>query len=148
MAIGAHRRLPVALGDGLSVDALLKLLRDRVVALAAGWRHIELEDRRLGILRVENLVSAVAIGADRGFLGSVRDRVSMNALLVRSDHLRALAAILPSRISGCGTRRRSRECWCDARATSDRWPATVRAGCRGNRRMWRRCVLPPCTALA
>src|ERR1700688_1880721 len=34
VAIGAHRRLPVALGDGLSVDALLEFLGDGVVTLA------------------------------------------------------------------------------------------------------------------
>jgi hypothetical protein len=39
-------------------------------------------------------VSAVAVGADRSFLGSGSDRVSMHTLLVRSDHLRALPAVL------------------------------------------------------
>ena len=64
-----------------------------VVALAAGRRHIELEDRRLRILGVENLVRAVAIGADRGFLRAGGDGVSVNALLVGRDHLRALSAV-------------------------------------------------------
>ena len=63
------------------------------MALAAGRRHIELEDGRLGIFGVENLVSAVAIGADRSLLRSGSDRVSVHALLVGSDHLRALAAV-------------------------------------------------------
>src|SRR5579862_1451225 len=93
VTIGAYRRLPVALRNGLSVDALLEVLRDRVVAFPAGQRHVELEDRGLGVLRVENLVRAVAIGADRGLLGTVRNGVSMHTLLVGRDHLRALPAI-------------------------------------------------------
>ncbi len=68
VAIGADRRLPVALGDRRAVNALLEFLRDRVVALAAGHRNVELEDRRLRILRVENLVRAVAVGADCSLL--------------------------------------------------------------------------------
>ena len=94
VAIGAHRRLPVAFGDGLSVDALFEFLGDRVVTLAAGRRHIELEDGRLGILGVENLVRSVAVGADRGLLGSGRDRMPVDALRVRGNHLRALSTIL------------------------------------------------------
>lgn len=93
VAIGADRCLPISLGDGLSVNALLKFRRDRVVALAARQRNIELEDRRLGIFGVENLVRPVAVGADSGLLRSVRDGVSVHALLVGSDHLRALSAI-------------------------------------------------------
>src|SRR3974390_554794 len=94
MAVGANRSLPVALGDGLSVYALLEFLRDRVVALPAGGWHIELEDRALGVFRVENLVRAVAVGADRGFFRARGDGVSVDTHLIRSRHLRALTAIL------------------------------------------------------
>lgn len=38
-------------------------------------------------------MSAVAIGTDRGLFGSGGDGVAVNALLIRGDHLRALAAI-------------------------------------------------------
>ena len=94
MAIGTDRRLPIALGNGLTMNALHEFLRNGVVALAAGLRHVELEDRRFRVLRVENLVGAVAIGTNRGFLRSGGDGVSVYALRIGSDHLRALAAIL------------------------------------------------------
>jgi hypothetical protein len=94
VAIGTHRSLPVALGDGLSVDALLEFLGDGVVTLAAGRRHIELEDRRLHVLGVENLVRAVAVGADRGLLRAGSDRVSVDALRIRCDHLGTLSGVL------------------------------------------------------
>src|ERR1700730_12387290 len=93
-AIGAHRRLPIPFGDRLSGDALLEFFGDGVVTLAAGRWHIELEDRRLRIPGIENLVRAVAIGADRGLLRTGGDRVSVDALLVRRDHLGALPAVL------------------------------------------------------
>ena len=38
-------------------------------------------------------MSTVAIGANGGFFGTGGDSVAVNALLVRGDHLRALAAI-------------------------------------------------------
>src|SRR5215831_465679 len=44
VTISAHRRLPVCLCNRLAVNALLKLFRDLVVALAASQRHVELED--------------------------------------------------------------------------------------------------------
>ncbi len=98
VAIGAHWRLPVALRDSLSVDALLEFLGDRVVALAARRRHVELEDGRLRVLGVEDLVRTVAVSADRGFLGSGSDGMSVNALRVRSDHLRALSTVLHDKL--------------------------------------------------
>ena len=94
MAIGAHRRLPVALGDGLSVDALVEFLGDGIVTLAAGRRHIELENRRLRVPGVENLVRAVAVGADRGLLRAGGNGMSVDTLLVRCHHLGALSAVL------------------------------------------------------
>ena len=76
------------------MDALLKFFRNRLVTLAAGSGHVELEDWRLRVFGVENLVRAVAVGADRGFFRSGGDCVSVNALLVGGDHLRALSAVL------------------------------------------------------
>ena len=93
VAVGTNRSLPVALRDGRSVDALLKLLGNHVVAAPAGHGHIELEDRGLRVLRVKNLVSAMAVGADRSLLRAGSDGMSMHALFVGGDHLRALAAV-------------------------------------------------------
>lgn len=93
VAIGANRGQPVPLGDGGSVNALLKLCGDLLVALSAGLRNIEFEDWRLGIFGVEDVVRAVTVGADRCFLRSVGDRMSVNALLVGSDHLHAEAIL-------------------------------------------------------
>src|SRR3954452_23254929 len=58
VAVGAHGRLPVRPREGLAVDALLKLLRNLLVALAACQRNIEFEDGRLRIFSVENFVRA------------------------------------------------------------------------------------------
>ena len=94
VAIGAHRRLPVALGNCCAVDALLEFLGDRVVALAASRWHVEFEDGRLRIFRVEDLVRAMAIGADGGLFRSGGNRMSVDALLIRGDHLRAEPILL------------------------------------------------------
>ena len=93
VAVVADRSLPVALGDRRAMSALLEFLGDRIVAFSAGERHIEFEDRRLGILRVENLVSAVAVGADRSVLGAGSDSVPVDTLFVRGHHLSALPAV-------------------------------------------------------
>ena len=50
VAIGAHRRQPVAARNSLPVDAGHERLRDLRVALAAGGRHVELVDRRTSSL--------------------------------------------------------------------------------------------------
>lgn len=68
MAVRAHGRLPVALRNLLPVNALQIILGDAVVATAAGLRHIKLENGRLRILGVEDLVGAVAVRANRGLL--------------------------------------------------------------------------------
>jgi hypothetical protein len=94
VAVGAYRRLPVTLRDGSSVDALLKFFRDGVVTFSASQRHIKFENWRLRILGVENLMRAVAVSADCGFLRAGGHGMAMNALRVGSNHLRALPAIL------------------------------------------------------
>ena len=94
VAVGADRCLPVRFGDGLPVNALVEFLRDLVVTLAAGQRHIELEDRRLGVFCVENLMGAMAVGADRGFRRPIGDGMSVNALFVRSNRPHAEAAFV------------------------------------------------------
>lgn len=83
----------MSLGQCGSMNAPLKFLGDRLVALAAGLGHIELEDRRFRIFRVENLMRAVAVGTHGGLFGSAGNRVSMDAGLVGGNHLRALAAV-------------------------------------------------------
>ncbi len=75
------------------MDALLELLRHRIVALAASRGHVEFEDGRLRILRIQDFVRAVAVGANRGFFRARGDGVSVHALLVRSNHLGALSAV-------------------------------------------------------
>src|SRR5436305_5805112 len=86
VAIRARRSLPISFRQRRAVDAPLELFGDGVVALAAGLRHIELENRRLRILCVKDLVSAVAIGADRCFGGAIGHRMPVNALPIRGDH--------------------------------------------------------------
>src|SRR6185437_13173145 len=54
---------------------------------------IKFEDGRLGIFSVKNFMRAMAIGAYGGFLRTVGHGMPMHALLIRSDHLRALAAV-------------------------------------------------------
>lgn len=93
VAVRANGRLPVSFCNGLPVDAPLEFFRDLVVTAAAGLRNVEFKNRRLGVFRIENLVRAVAIGADRGFFRAVGNRVPMHALFVGGDHLCALAAI-------------------------------------------------------
>ena len=89
VTVGANRRLPIRFGDCLSVNALLKLLRNLIVALAAGEWNVELEDRGLLVLGVENLVRAVAVRTDCGLVRSVGYCVPVDALLIRSHCLYA-----------------------------------------------------------
>ena len=93
VAIRANGSLPVTLRHGGAVDAGLIFLRDGIVALATGHRHIEFEDRRFRIFRVQNFVRAVTIGADCRFFRSVGNRVAVHTLLIRSDHLRTQAIL-------------------------------------------------------
>ena len=74
VAIGADRRLRVAAGDGLPVDALHELGLHRLMALGAGQRNVELEDGRFLVAGAADFVHAVAVGADGGLGGSVGDR--------------------------------------------------------------------------
>jgi hypothetical protein len=75
------------------VNALLEFPGDVVVALAACERDIEFEDGRLGIFGVKNFVSAMAISADGSLFRTAGHGVPVYALLIRSDHLCALAAV-------------------------------------------------------
>ncbi len=94
MAVCADRRLPVALRKRLPVNALLKFFGDRVVALSAGRRDVELEDRRLRVFRVENFVRAVTVGTHGSLLRSCGDCVSVDTLGVGGDHLRTLPGVV------------------------------------------------------
>ncbi len=84
VTIGADRGLPVAAGNGRAVDALHVLLLDVIVTLGAGGRNVELVDRRLGIDGAQDVVLAVTVGANRGFLGTGCDRFAVDAFLIRS----------------------------------------------------------------
>src|SRR5579864_3501814 len=92
VAIGAHRRLTVAASDRLAMNALHEFLLHGLVTLRAGDRHVELEDRRLGIAGSENLVRAVAVGTHGSLIRSSGDCPAMHALLVGGEGLRAVAA--------------------------------------------------------
>lgn len=83
----------MSLGKRGSMDAPLEFLRDRLVAFAASGRDVELKNRGFRIFGVENLVCAVAVGANGCLLRTICDSVSMHARLVRRNHLRALAPI-------------------------------------------------------
>ena len=62
------------------------------VALGAGSRNVELVDRRLGIAGAEDVVLAVAVGADRGLVRTGGNRLAVNALLVGGEGSGADAA--------------------------------------------------------
>jgi len=94
VAIGADRGERVALGDGLSVDALQEFGFHRLMALATGGGNVELEDGGLVIAGAANFVGAVAIGADGGLGGSGSHGAPVYALLIRIELLRALALAL------------------------------------------------------
>lgn len=93
VAVRAYRSLPVRLRNCLPMDALLKILRNLIVALAAGQRHVEFEDRRFCVFGVENFMRAMAVRANRSFFRARGNCVSVHARRIRSNHLRALATI-------------------------------------------------------
>src|SRR5581483_10787623 len=79
---GANRRLPVAAGNLLSVDAVFVVLRYVGMTLGAGSGDVELEYRGLGIASAQDVMGSVAIGTNRGFLGAASHRFAVNTLLV------------------------------------------------------------------
>jgi len=89
VAVGADRRLRVAVADRLAVDALRELLLHPVMALAAGGGNVEFEDGRLVITRGANFMDSVAVRAHRRRGGSGRHRSAVDALLVGIEGLRA-----------------------------------------------------------
>ena len=76
----------------------MNALHERVVhvrvAFAAGRRNIEFVDRRLGVIRRQNLVRPMTICAHSGFLRTHLRRPTVNALLVADERLRAFPARL------------------------------------------------------
>lgn len=92
MTVGAHRGLAVAAGNRLPVNTLHEFLPYRVVTLGAGRRHVETENRRMIVTGRENLVGAVAIGADGSFFRSSCDRLTVDALQIRGEGLGAMTA--------------------------------------------------------
>ena len=94
VAIGADGGERVAARDGLAVNALGEDGLHAGVALAAGAGDVELVDQRLGIVGGQNLVRAVAVGADGGLLRAVLDRAAVDALLVADEGLVAVAGRL------------------------------------------------------
>ena len=92
VAVGADRRLPVAARDRLSVNALHVLQLYIVVTLGTGGGDVELVDRRLGIAGAQDVVLAVAVGANRSFIGAGGDRLAVYAFLIGSEGSGADAA--------------------------------------------------------
>src|SRR5581483_11307346 len=84
--------LPISSFDCFPVYALCEFLLHVLVAFRAGHRHIEFEDRRLGISGREDLVAAVAISANCRLGRTAGHRPAMHALFVRNKRLRAVAA--------------------------------------------------------
>jgi hypothetical protein len=78
----AHRGHVVAARNGRAVSALHKRRLHVGVALAAGYRNVELGNRRLGIGALQDVVGAMAVGTDRRVLGSSRNRFTVNALFI------------------------------------------------------------------
>ena len=144
VAIGADRRLPVAARDGRAVNALHVLLLDVVMALGAGGRNVELVDRRLRIDGAQDVVLAVAVGADRGLVGAGGDRLAVHAFLVRVEGRRGHAARGHGKFLAVAGAAGLRECWRARPSIWDRWRAESRARCRGSPGTWRRwCCRPP-----
>lgn len=92
VTVSANRRKLVAARQGLAVDALHEGGVHVSVALAAGSRHIEFVDGRLGVVRGDNLVCAVAVRADSSLLGALLGRAPVHTLLVADEGLCALTA--------------------------------------------------------
>jgi len=87
MTISAYGSLPVAVSNGLAVDALGEFLLDLLMALGASRRRVELEDCRLGIARAQDLMGSMAITANRSLVGSRGNRAPVHALLIREKRL-------------------------------------------------------------
>jgi hypothetical protein len=92
VAVGADGGKPVPAVDGLAVDALNVLVVLRFMALAAGGRHIELEDGCFRIARHQDIVHSVAISTDSSFLRSRGDGFAMDTLFVGKEYLSAESA--------------------------------------------------------
>ena len=92
VAVGANRRLPVAASDRLAMNALHELLLDGLVTFGTGRRHVELEDRRLGVTGGKNFMRSVAVGAHCSLLRTPCDRLAVHALQVGVEGPRTVAA--------------------------------------------------------
>src|SRR6266550_5606044 len=87
MAIGADGRQSIATCDRLSMDTLSEFALHLGVALCTGRGDVELEDRGLGVAGGQNFVGSVAVGANRGFVGSSSDCLPVDTLLIRQEGL-------------------------------------------------------------
>ena len=92
VAIGAHRRLPVAPGERLSMNAAAEFGRDVTMASSAGPRNIEPRDLGLRIGWRSDVVTAVAVGARGRLRIAGSDRPAVNAFLIREERPRREAA--------------------------------------------------------
>lgn len=89
VAIGAGGRKLITLGHGLPVDALHEGGFDVGVALTTGGGDVDAGNGRFGVARRQNLVCAVAIGADRGFFAAGGDGAAMDTVLIGDEGLGA-----------------------------------------------------------
>ncbi len=98
VAVGARGRHCIAPRQRLPVNAHVECVRNVRVTLAASCRHIELRDRRFGIVGRQNLVRSMAIRAHRSILRPVCHCAAVHARLVRNERLRALPVRLHQKL--------------------------------------------------
>ena len=94
VTVSARRGHLIAMRERLPVYALHESAVNVCVALTASRRHIEFVDGRLGIVRRQNGVSAMAVGTNGSPPGTLFIGAPMHALLVADEGLRGLAARL------------------------------------------------------
>src|ERR1043165_5680839 len=96
VAIGANRPALIALGEQLSVHALIVNLLDLDMTFAAGLGHVGVIDRRVAVHPALDVVHAVAIVARRGDnQAHLQQRAAVDAVHVLGGNFRILDLIFP-----------------------------------------------------
>ena len=98
VTVGTDRRMQVALGDRLPVNALHELRALRLVTLGAGGGNAALVDGRFGIGNAPHVVGAMAVAANRGLLVAGGHQLGVNAVLIGSERLSGLTRLLHHRL--------------------------------------------------
>src|ERR1051325_12039010 len=96
VAISADRSALIALGEQLSVHALIVNLLDLDMTFAAGLGHVGVIDRRVAVHSALDVVHAVAIVAGRGDnQAHLQQRAAVDAVHVLGGNFRILDLIFP-----------------------------------------------------